>query len=153
MEFLKKAVLVLLSVSFFTFCGFKHQKQKNFTKEIAQLYYKAVADDSAPRAIRINFYIEFMEPLSEEIRLQKVHFKNQAAEIKKESDKRYSAYFTETEVMQDFILDSDSKKEYGNNVPIIIKPKFKLKKDEAILEYSKNNKTFFLKLTGIIEKQ
>jgi hypothetical protein len=112
-----------------------------------------VAVDSQREAIRVNFYIEFNDPLSEEIRLQKVYFRNQQATMEIVSGKKYVAHFTPTAVMQDLILDSDGKKEYGNKAPIIVKPKFELNKDEAVLEYRKDNDTFFLKLTGINERQ
>jgi hypothetical protein len=69
------------------------------------------------------------------------------------SDIKYVAHFLQTAMLRDFILDSDSKKEYGNRAPIIVKPKFELNNDEAVLEYQKNNKILFLKLTGINEKQ
>ena len=42
-------------------------------------------------------------------------------------------------------MDSDSLKEYGNKAPVIEKPKFDLKPNEALLEYKKNNKTRFSK--------
>ncbi|MGO4817126.1 hypothetical protein [Flavobacterium sp. W22_SRS_FP1] len=152
MKFFKKTVLITLSVLCFPFCGSNHQREIDFTQEIVQVYYDFVADDNQPEVIRLNLHMEFKEPLSEELRLQKVYFRNQEAVIQKESNKKYVAHFSQAKVIQDLILDSDSKNEYGNKAPIIVKPKFKLKKDEAILEYKKNNKTIFFKLTGITEK-
>jgi hypothetical protein len=43
----------------------------NFTEEIAQVYCVAVADDNQLGDNRLFFHIEFKEPLSKEIRLQK----------------------------------------------------------------------------------
>jgi hypothetical protein len=153
MEFLKKTALMTLSVLCFTFCGSNHQRQMDFTQEMAEVYYETVAVDSQREAIRVNFYIEFNDPLSEEIRLQKVYFRNQQATIEIVSGKKYVAHFTPTVGMQDFVLDSDGKKEYGNKAPIIVKPIFELNEDEAILEYRKNNDTIFFKLTEVNEKQ
>ncbi len=142
----------MLSFLCFSFCGSNHQREMDFTQGIVRVYYDSVADDNQPEVIRLNLHMEFKEILSEEIRLQKVYFRNQEAVIQKESNKKYVAHFAQAKVIQDLILDSDSKNEYGNKALIIVKPKFKLKKDEAILEYKKNNKTIFFKLTGITEK-
>jgi hypothetical protein len=152
MKFFKRTVLIMLSILCFPFCGSNHQREMDFTQEIVQVYYYSVADDNQPAVIRLNLHMEFKEPLSEEILLQKVYFRNQEAVIQKESNKKYFAHFVQAQVMQDLILDSDGKNEYGNKALIIVKPKFKLKKDEAILEYKKKNKTIFFKLTGITEK-
>jgi hypothetical protein len=152
MEFFKRTVFITLSVLCFTFCGSNHQRQMDFTQEIAEVSYETEAVENEAEAISIYFYIEFKKPLSEEIRLQKVYFRNQEAVIEKNSDKKYTAHFAQASVMQDLILDSDGKKEYGNKAPTVVKPKFELKKGEAILEYKKDNETIFFKLKEIIEK-
>jgi hypothetical protein len=152
MEFFKRTVFITLSVLCFSFCGSNHQRQMDFTQEIAEVYYETQAVENELEAVIVSLYIEFKKPLSEEIRLQKVYFRNQEAVIEKESEKKYVAHFPQILVKQDLVLDSDCKKEYGNKAPIIVKPKFELKIDEAILEYKKNNKTIFFKLTGITEK-
>jgi hypothetical protein len=152
MKFFKRTVFITLSVLCFTFCGSNHQRQMDFTQEIAQVYYETQAVENEADAISIYFHIEFKEPLSEEIRLQNVYFRNQEAVIEKESEKKYVAHFPQMLIKQDLVLDSDSKKEYGNKSPIIVKPKFELKIDEAVLEYKKDNETIFFKLKEIIEK-
>jgi hypothetical protein len=45
----------------------------------------------------------------------------------------------------------EGRKEYGNKAPVIVKPKFDLKKGEAILNTRRTTKPFF-KLKGISEK-
>jgi hypothetical protein len=152
MELFKRTVFITLSVLCFTFCGSNHQRQIDFIQEIAEVYYEIQAVENEAEAISIYFHIELKEPLSEEIRLQKVYFRNQEALIEKKSDKKYTAHFAQAALMQDLILDSDGKKEYGNKAPTIVKPKFELKIDEAILEYKKNNETIFFTLREIIEK-
>jgi hypothetical protein len=124
-----------------------------FPQEIARTYYETVELDDQQQVVKLSFYIEFKESLSKEINLRKVYFRNQVGEIKKVSDKKYLAYFIKSPVIQDIILDRDSKKEYGNKPPIIVKPKFVLKADEAMLEYQKNSDTIYFKLRGIIEKE
>jgi hypothetical protein len=153
MEFLNKAILIVLSASCFTFCGSNHQIQIDFPQEMVQVYYETSVADSLRSSVSIDFLLEFKEELSEEIRLQKLYFRNQETMIEKLSDKKYVAHFPHMVVKQDFILDSDVKKEYGNNALIIIKPKFELNRDEAVLEYRQNNETNFFKLAGIKQKQ
>ena len=153
MGFFKRSIFIMLSVLFFAFCKSNRQKQMNFPQEIAKAYYETLALDSQRQAVGINFYLEFKEPLSEELHLQKIHFRNHDAIIEKVSSKKYVSHFPQTAVIQDYILDGDGKKEYGNKAPIIVKPQFKLNKDEAVLEYQMNNDTIFFKLTGINEKQ
>jgi hypothetical protein len=152
MEFFKKSIFLVLIILGFNYCGSKHQRQMEFKQEISRTYYKTQVDNQQ-QAVSINFYIEFKEPLSKEVSLEKIYFRNKEAEIEKVSDIKYVAHFLQTAMLRDFILDSDSKKEYGNRAPIIVKPKFELNNDEAVLEYQKNNKILFLKLTGINEKQ
>jgi hypothetical protein len=153
MEFLNKAILIVLSASCYTFCGSNHQIQIDFPQEMVQVYYETSVADSLRSSVSIDFLLEFKEELSEEIRLQKLYFRNQETMIEKLSDKKYVAHFRQMAVRQDFILDSDVKKEYGNKAPVIVKPKFGLNKDEAVLEYNKDDETIFFKLTGINEKQ
>ena len=144
---------MVLSVLCFTFCASNHEMQMNFPQEITKAYYETLAENAEKNAVMLNFYIEFKEPLSDEVLLQKAYFRNQEAPIEKISAKKYVAHFSQTTAVQDFILDSDSKKEYGNKAPVIVKPKFKLNKDEALLEYRRNNETIFFKLKGIKEKE
>lgn len=152
MEFFKRSLFVGLSVLCLTFCVSNHQRQMDFTQEMIQVYYETVVESNQMEAVKFNFYIEFEERLSEEICLQKVYFRNHQALIEKVSDTKYVAHFPQTAVLQDFILDNDSRREYGNKAPIIVKPKFELSEDEAVLEYRKNNETNFFKLIGINEK-
>lgn len=153
MKFFKKSIFLVLLVLCFSNCGSKHQKQMDFPQEIADAYYETQLVDDQGLSVMLNFYIEFTEPLSKEIHLQKVYLRNQKAEIKKVSDKKYRAHFSQQSMKEDLILDSDRTKEYGNKAPIISKPKFKLEKGEAVLEYQMNNETLFFKLTEIDEKQ
>lgn len=153
MEFFKKLIFLVLTVLCFSNCGSNHQKQMDFPQEIERAYYENEEVNDQGQAVRLNFYLEFTEPLYKEIHLEKVYFRNQQAEIKKVSDRKYRAQFSQQSMKEDLILDGQSTKEYGNKAPIITKPKFKLNKGEALLEYQKNNEILFFKLTEIDEKQ
>jgi hypothetical protein len=153
MKFFKKSIFLVLTFLCFSNCGSNHQKQMDFSQEIERAYYENEEVNDQGQVVILNFYIEFTESLSKEIHLEKVYFRNQQAEIKKVSDRKYRAQFSQQSMKEDLILDSDRTKEYGNKAPIITKPKFKLNKGEAVLEYQKNNEILFFKLTEIDEKQ
>jgi hypothetical protein len=152
MELFKKIIFLELIVVCFSNCGSNHQRKIDFTQEAAKVYYETLAEDNQRQAVRIDLYLEFKEPITEDIHLKKIYFRNQEAVIEKVSDRKYVAHFSQMTVWEDVILDRDGKKEYGNKAPIIVKPKFKLSKDEAVLEYNKNEETIFFKLIGINEK-
>ena len=72
--------------------------------------------------------------------------------MQEEGENIYTTNFT-NKPKQDRILDTDSQKEFGNKPPEILKPKFDLKPNEAILEFQKENKTQIFKLQNIKQKE
>ncbi len=152
MGLFKKLILGLLIISCFTFCASNNQKQMEFPQEISKVYFETATIGSRPKEIDVYFYIEFKEQLEEDIELHKVYFRNQETVIEKVSSKKYVGHFPKMAIIEDMILDSDSEKEFGNKAPIVVKPKFDLKKNEALLEYTHNKESSFTKLTGIQER-
>jgi len=124
----------------------------DFPQEIVAVYYQKTNSVEEKVANGVDFYIAFNKPLEEGIILDKVHFKNQVAILQKEDKYTFKAHFNQNPANYDLVLDSDPLKEYGNKAPIIIQPKFELEPTEAVLEYSKNNKTFFYKIKAIKER-
>ncbi|MFV5690765.1 hypothetical protein ACM55K_01930 [Flavobacterium sp. LT1R49] len=122
----------------------KPELQTEFPQDIKSVYFQKWT--GGQEGSGIDFYIEFAKPLSKEIELDKIYFKNQESNFEQVSKNTFVAHFYQKNMNQDLILDSDSKKEYGNKAPIIIKPKFDLKPNEALLEYTENNKTLFFKI-------
>jgi hypothetical protein len=153
MEFVKRFIIVVVIVFTFSFCASNNAMKMKFPQEIATVYYQTRKDTNQSKLDSVIFFIEFKEALSQAINLKKLYFGKQEAVVKKVSDKNYVTHFLQSAEMQDLIFDGDGKKEYGNKAPIIVKPKFELNQDEAVLEYVKNNETLFFKFIGIKEKQ
>jgi hypothetical protein len=99
-----------------------------------------------------NFEIKFKAPLPQNCKLQKAYFQNQEATFEQQNPTIFVAHFHQ-KPKKDLVLDSDSKKEYGNTAPEISEEKFDLQPNEAVLEYSKDNKTYFFKIKNIPEKE
>jgi hypothetical protein len=148
MKMIPKIILFLIiAVGFFS-CASKDRFQTQFPQEIKGFYF-----EKEKSAEEILFYIEFKKPLSQELRLEKIYFRNQDSKIAKLSSTLYKAYFLSELISKDLILEHDSRKEYGNKAPLINKPKFDLKPDEALLEYKSNNSLQYFKLTPVKERE
>ena len=100
----------------------------------------------------INFYIEFKKPLAATIKLEKIHFHNQESPVQEITKNVFVAHFYQSNKKEDLILDINPAKEYGNKPPVIQKTKLNLKPNEAVLEYKHDNKTFFYKISNVLEK-
>ena len=138
-----------LSVSL-TFCGVKHEFQSEFPQEIKSVFFRKKLQTKSTDSVC--FYIEFKKPLLKSIVLQKMYFRNQQSVVKEITPKIFEAYFTIIKNPEDLIMDRNPAKEYGNKVPVISKSKFDIQWNEAVLEYTKDRKTYFLKITNCIEK-
>lgn len=99
-----------------------------------------------------NFEIKFKDILPQNYSLKKVYFQGEEASFESEKYNIYVARFY-YRPNTDLLLDEDPKKEYGNKAPDTTKPKFDLKPDEAILEFTNGSKTKHFKITKIVEKE
>lgn len=145
---LKKYVFLLI------LGGFTHVvlSQKLATvppQQIKEAYYQKWTGGSVE--IETRFSIRFKKPLSANIQLQKVYFHNHEASFQLKPNNIYVAYFYSKSNKQDYIMDSDSVKEYGNKPPLKTKPKFALKPNEAVVSYLKNGKIYYFKIINAKE--
>lgn len=152
MGYIKKIVFLILMTGSLSFCASKQSSQMDFPQEIAAAYFQKINTGGRQVGTGIDIYIEFEKPLNKGIVLDKVYFRNQAAALEKENDVIFVAHFYDAQTNQDLIVDSDSLKEYGNKAPVIVKQKFDLQSNEAILEYRKQNETFFYTIEAIKER-
>ena len=139
--------LFVISISL-TFCAMKQELQSEFPQEIQAMFYQK--GELSNQEQGIEFYIEFKKPLAATIKLEKIYFRNQFADVDEITISTFVAHFKNKK--QDLILDSNLAKEYGNKAPVLEKSPFNLKNNEAVLEYKNNNKTQFFKITNLIEK-
>ncbi len=104
----------------------------------------------------INVFIPISE-IEENIEMKGLYYHGKLVELEKRKDGLYIGRF-KTNINQkvDFIIDEDSKKEYGNKVPEIeekAKIPFELKDNEAILSYMHKGRLKYFKIENIITKQ
>ncbi|MFV5694213.1 hypothetical protein ACM55G_02085 [Flavobacterium sp. LB3P122] len=122
----------------------KLELQTEFPQEIKSVYFNKWTGGQEGTANGTDFHIEFKKPLSKEIKLDKIYFRNQESNFEEVTKNTFIVHFYQKNM--DLILDGDTLKEYGNKAPVIIKPKFDLKPNEALLEYTINNETQFFKI-------
>jgi hypothetical protein len=142
----KRIFLFFILAIGLTSCVMKQEFQTEFPQEIKAVYFQKKANE-------IHFYIEFKEPLSANINLEKIYFRNQELRFEKITKNTFLAHFKSRNEKQDLILDSNPMKEYGNKAPVFEKSKFDLKPNEALLEYKINNKILFYKISNPKENE
>ncbi len=147
----KKIFFLIIPFSLL-FCASKPVQNK-FPQEIEAVYFQKWLPGLKNMSSGTNFYIKFKTPLSKNIQLQKVHLQGQEAKLEQEDQTTLVAHFYQKSNHKDLNLNGDSEKEYGNQIPESTKSKFKLKPDEAILEYKWNNKKTYFIITNIKEKE
>lgn len=87
------------------------------------------------------------------IKLDSVYFRGNRTKLKlPDTVTTYVGYFDK--LPKDLIMDSDPKKEFGNqiNTSETTKFPFSLKEDECVISYSKENETRYFKLQGVTKK-
>ncbi|HBI00240.1 MAG TPA: hypothetical protein PLL09_08250 [Flavobacterium sp.] len=122
-------------------CASKETFQTQFPISISDYFYQIKGNQT-------HFVIEFQQSISEDIKLEKLYFRNQTAAIKMISGKKAEAIF----IKPDLILDANPENEYGNLPPIPQKQRFQLNSNEAVLEFTQNGKIKHYKFTNITEK-
>ncbi|MFV8269095.1 hypothetical protein ACNQGP_04050 [Flavobacterium sp. GT2N3] len=141
-------VLFIVAISL-TFCAMKQEFQTEFPQEIQSVFFQN-GDDGAENN-QTHFYIEFKKPITASIKLEKIYFHNQESPVEVITKNTFVSHFFQIK-KEDLILDSNPANEYGNKAPRIQKSKFDLKSNEAVLQYKQENKTFFYKITNVMEK-
>lgn len=146
----KKISFLLITAISLTFCVMKQELQMKFPQEIQAAFYQK--EKKGTESSVINFYIEFKNPLSANIKLEKIYFHNQESLVQEITPKDFKSTFLQSNKKEDLIMDKNPTKEYGNKAPVVSKSKFDLKLNEAVLEYKKDSKTLFYKILNVPEK-
>jgi hypothetical protein len=135
----------------FGFCASKQDFQETMPQEIASIYYQKWTSGDAQIDGGFNFFVTFKKALPIDVVLKKVHFHNQQALFLKTSDTVFVASFKK-QSKPDYNLSGDSKQEYGNKPPQILASSFKLKGNQAVLEYEKEGKIYFYNCKKVAKK-
>lgn len=133
--------LLYIQLLFLVGCASKETFQTQFPIPISDYFYE-VKDNQT------YFLIEFQQPISNEIKLEKLYFRNQTAEVSMLSSQKAEVIF----IKSDLILDANPTNEYGNQPPILQNHRFQLNSDEAVLEFIQNGKIKHYKFINITEK-
>ncbi len=133
--------LLYIQLLFLFGCVSKETFQTQFPISISDYFYQIKGNQTY-------FVIEFQQSISEEIKLEKLYFRNQTAAIKMISSQKAEANF----IKPDLILDANPEKEYGNQPPIPQKQQFQLNSNEAVLEFTQSGKIKHYKFMNITEK-
>lgn len=148
--------MLLFTLFLFQNCNTKQDiilSETEIGYEIESIYFQKWIGGQELTGSGIHFYVNFKQELPASVFLKKVYFKNKEAVFNKQSSKNYTAHFYQKPQNQDLILDSDVKKEYGNEGPEIVKPKYNLQENEAILTFEINQKIQNFKFSNIKEKE
>lgn len=136
---MKKLICLLLLI--LVSCASSEAFQPQFPVPISDYFYENKGNQT-------HFIIEFKQAIPDEIKLEKLYFRNQAKAIKMISSQKAETIFTKP----DLILDADSKEESTNKVPNVSKTRFQLKTNEAVLEYRHKGKTNYYLFSNVVEK-
>ncbi len=94
------------------------------------------------------FVLKLKAPLPKDIVLKELFYQNKSGEVMQKNDTKYYANLG-FKKHTDLNFDNDPKKEYGNKAPVIKKCPVKIKENEAVLAYQKNDKTVYLILKNV----
>ena len=145
-------VFFLVIIISLVYCAPKEDIKTSFPQKIKSVYFQKWICGKEPKVIGTLFYIEFEAPLSKDIQLQKIYFQNQEGNFEHSTKNIFVAHLVVKHTNPDLILHKDSLREYGNQAPIIVKPKVVLKPTEALLEYKSRGKSYFFKINNPKEK-
>lgn len=142
-----KIILVGFLVMIFGNCSSKKEISNQLTYEIQSVYFQKWEDSGKESGI--DFYIQFKNPLQQNITLAKLYFQKQEGFFEKVDNLHYTVrFYTKT---HDLIMDGDANNEYGNKAPEITKPRFDLQPSEVVLEFHNGNEIQHYKITDVKE--
>ncbi len=151
-------ILMFIFMTSFSQCSSSKKLQSKTPIEFGDAYFQKWVAGVKGGGSGINIFIPINESISEEFILDSVYFRGKVAKLEvKPNDKtlyigRFKTGFNT--MKPDIIMSSDSKEEYGNQLPKIEeKIPFDLKDNECIVSYKKSDKTKYYKIENIIEKQ
>lgn len=142
--------ILLLALSFGQCASVKMEKNPPFKIESAK-YTKPTGDKGNYKTTDLLIKYSANTPVD----FQKVYFQNKItnAVVKQKGDEQFiEASFT-NQVKKDIILHEDPREEFGNSpTPPQEELPFKLKDNEAVISYTKNGKTHYVKIENVIGK-
>jgi hypothetical protein len=149
MQLLKRSFLLLAITFSLTFCAQKDMFQKQFPEEITVTNYQKWVGGRRETGSGIVFFLQLKNELPSNIVLKKIYFEKSVANFEAQSGGAYAASLNRKPVDLENVSDDNQ----GSTSKQIVTPKFELKPNEAILEYTIDQKTMYYKVTNIVEKE
>ncbi|PHS66867.1 MAG: hypothetical protein COB12_05390 [Flavobacterium sp.] len=154
MKQFKNFALVLITVLFLSCGGSKSNNEnvkivENPPFSIFKIHSQKWVAGVQGGGSGINLYVS-IKNISEGVEIKEFYFGNKITEVKHTSENNYVGYF-KTETNRDVIMDGNATNEAANIPPQ--KSPFQLAKNEAVISYSENNKTYYYKVSNIEEKE
>ncbi|HET8886850.1 MAG TPA: hypothetical protein VFM70_10915 [Salinimicrobium sp.] len=134
------------------FCGLSFSCASQFQLEeksplgIGDAYFQKKVGGREETPVEIKIFIPVN---NENLQLEKVYFRNQVANLKREEPNNYTAVFLILK-NPDLVMSANPQGEYGNK--IYENPNefpFDLKENEAVVAYRDGNKTKYFKLENL----
>jgi hypothetical protein len=148
-----KIITLFFSLSFFS-CGtckeaIQSTEKIQLQEEIQEVYFQGWVAGVRGGGAGIGFYVNFKNPLKDNITLEKVHFRTYEASFNKVNDTNYIANINTGQNQRDEILvetDEKVKKEVkASNI--------NLKGNQAILFFKKDGKLYSKTIEDVKEKE
>jgi hypothetical protein len=132
----------------FTGCKTQNIKQEVPFTVTEKTYFNWAGGKKANQGITIKIVGTFE---TTNLYFSNIFFQNQKFEVNPEiRGNTFTLIGNISSLKQDMNMSGNSLDEYGNNPPKIEKDfPFDLKKDEAVIEYSISQQTYFFKVTGV----
>jgi len=146
MKYLYLVFTAVIITTFFTNCAGNKYLQDTAPVNMGNAYI-----EQTPAGF--DLYIPIKTIQKNNISLDSVYFRGRKASLAihpQHSGMHYAQFISMKEDMQ---MSSDPKEEYGNKAPVKMdKIPFKLKKDEAVIEFTQDGKLKYYKIDGISER-
>lgn len=144
-----KIITLFFSLSFFS-CGtckeaIQSTEKIQLQEEIQEVYFQGWVAGVRGGGAGIGFYVNFKNPLKDNITLEKVHFRTYEALFNRVNDTNYIANITTGQNQRDEILVETDEKVKASNI--------NLKGNQAILFFKKDGKLYSKTIEDVKEKE
>ena len=146
---ISSSIIILLTFSFC--CVTKEISKGNYPFKVINATYNTwVGGQPGVKGIKVVITID-----NPETQLDSVFFRNMKTKLKQDLNSLQPVFvgvFTFPNTEKDYILHENAAKEYGNTPPnITVNTPFELKKNEAVVSYLLDNKTYYYKIDEVEE--
>ena len=127
--------------------------QTKFPVAIEDVYYQGWVAGVRGGGAGTSFVIQFKNEIPKSLKLESIYFRNRKAAIQITNGKTAMANFVSDANRMENEMVTDEPKQPVKSIEVEVKPPYKIREDEAVLEYTENNKKKFYKITKIKERE